>query len=373
MKVAIVHDYLTQYGGAERVLQVLCELFPKAPIYTLIYNEKATGGVFKGKEIITSFLQKVPGSKRFFRSLPFLMPLAIEQFDLSYYDLVISNSTSYAKGIITKPKTIHISYCPTPSRYLWHDTHESVTEFKFPRITRPFIPWFLSYLRIWDLDASQRVDEFIAASKITQNRIKRYYNRESTVIYPSIEIDKFNVSDKPKQYFLMVGRMVPYKRFDLVVDVFSDPKYGMQNEKLLIVGDGPERKKLDAMVRKTNCKNIEFLGLISDQRLPEYYTNAKALIFPQEEDFGIVALESMACGRPVIAYKAGGALETIINGKTGIFFDEQNPESLSRALSDFKDKSFNPQEIRQHATNWDKKIFKDKIIDFIKSKTDIQI
>lgn len=361
MKIALVHDYFTQYGGAERVLEIFCELFPRAPIYTLLYNERATGGAFKNKEIITSFLQKIPFSSKLFRSLPLLMPFAIERFDLSYFDVVISNSTSFSKGIITKPDTLHISYCPTPPRYLWHDTHESISEFRFPKIIKPLIPFFTSYLRIWDLQSSSRVDEFISVSKFIQQRIKKYYDRESVVIYPPIDTGKFSISKEIGDYFLLVGRMVPYKRFDLAIEAFKT--LGLR---LLIIGNGPEYKNLKSRIK--GHKSIKFLGLVSDRELPSYYSKAKALIFPQEEDFGLVPLEAMASGRPVIAYKAGGALESVVGGMTGIFFEKQSVDSLVEAVKKFNEKQFDPQKIREHALKWDKEVFKENIMNFLDSK-----
>ncbi|MBI2626679.1 MAG: glycosyltransferase [Parcubacteria group bacterium] len=363
MRIAIVHDYLTQFGGAERVLMALSEIFPEAPIFTLLYNEHLTGHVFKDKQIHTSFLQKLPWSHKIFRFLPWLMPLAIEQFDLASFDVVISISTSYAKGILTKPYTRHISYCSTPPRYLWHETHESLDEFAVPDFVKPFIPMILSYLRVWDFDASSRVDDFIANSENVKQRIKKYYNRDSFVIHPPVEAEKFVLSSEPREYFLMVGRMVPYKRFDIVVQAFQAPSFKLQDSKLLIIGDGPERQYLKRLA--SGSRNIHFLGLVSDSKLPQYYARAKAVIFPQEEDFGIVPLEAMASGTPVIAYRAGGVLETVIEDKTGLFFDDQTPESLKNAIIKFESMKFDPEQIRLHALKWDKSIFQTKIKKYI--------
>lgn len=352
MKTALVHDYLTQLGGGEKVLSVLCEMFPEAPIYTLIYSEKATDGVFRDKKIHTSFLQKIPGAKRFFRGLIWLMPLAVEQFDFSDFDLVISVSHSYGKGVITRPGTKHVSYCLTPTRYLWHDPGLPLSF-----ITNPV----LTYLRIWDYQASKRPDHFIADSKNVRERIKKYYNRDSEVIYPPVETDRFQISDGPKDYFLIVGRLVPYKRFDLAIEAFSR----LPEEKLFVVGDGPERKKLEAKCRKLGAGNINFFGNVPDPELMGYYACCKALLYPQEEDFGIIPVEAMASGRPVIAYRRGGVLETVIEGETGLFFNEQNTESLIEAVKNFDEGRFDSERIRRHAEKFDKKIFKDKILGFI--------
>lgn len=364
MRIALVHDYLTQFGGGERVLGVLCEMFPEAPIFTLIYDEKATGGAFKDRKIFTSFLQKIPGSKRHFRTFAWLMPLAIEQFDLSDYEIVISVSHSFSKGVITKPNTRHICYCLTPTRYLWHDSRGSFNKFKefnFPTIFKPFSRLLLTYLRVWDFQASQRVDYFIADSENVRRRIKKYYSRDSEVIYPPVETGRFYISDKPKDYFLMVGRLVPYKRFDIAVEAFSK----FPNEKLLIIGDGPEFEKLKARSQELKADNVEFLGRVSDSELPKYYASCKALIFPQEEDFGIVPLEAMASGRPIIAYRVGGAMETVIEGETGLFFDEQTPDSLVSAIRNLREYKFNPEKIHQYAQSFNKEIFKSEIRKFL--------
>lgn len=357
MRIALVHDYLTQFGGGERVLSALCELFPEAPVYTLIYDEKATNGVFKNRKIHTSFLQKIPGSKKYFRGLIWLMPLAVEQFDLSDFDTVISVSHSYGKGIITKPTTKHVCYCLTPTRYLWHDSNRHL-------VFKPVLQLILTYLRSWDFQAAQRPDYFIACSENVRQRIKKYYNRDSKVIYPPVEIKNSNYNARAlilEDYFLMVGRLVPYKRFDIAVEAFSR----LPDEKLVIIGDGPEYKKLKVKSEKFKVKNIKFLGRVPESELPKYYANCKALIFPQEEDFGIVPLEAFASGRPVIAYRGGGALETIKEGETGLFFNEQMPESLLNVLRSFNEKKFNSQKVREQALKFDKEIFKKKFTELL--------
>ncbi len=373
MKVALVHDYLNQYGGAERVLQAFCEIFPDAPIYTLVYDAKLTGYAFYGRNVKTSFLQKVPLAASQHRYFPIFMPYAIEQFDLSDYDLVISDSGSYAKGVITKPSALHISYCHTPHRYVWDNSHRLIEEFGYPGFVKIFGPMFTTYVRLWDEQAAGRVDAFIANSEFVQRRIKKYYHRDSQVIYPPVDCDKFYVADQPKagrpraDYFLMVGRLVPYKKFGLAVRAFN--KIGL---KLKIIGDGPERKNLQKIAHSTSSgrANIEFLDLISEQRLPEYYADAQALIFPQEEDFGVVAVESMASGSPVIAYRAGGALEIIKEGEDGIFFNEQTEESLIAAVQKFQTMEFDPQLIREHAKRFDEGRFKVEIKNFVAQNYD---
>ncbi|MEK7452911.1 MAG: glycosyltransferase [Patescibacteria group bacterium] len=358
MRVALVHDYLTQYGGAERVLEVFCEIYPDAPIYTLIYDEKLVQEKFPGRKIYPSFLQKVPFAKKRHRSFLVLMPLAIEQFDFSKYDLVISDTASYAKGVITLPSTRHICYCHTSTRYAWDDSHKYIRDFPFPGFIKKFIPYFMTYIRTWDFQASQRPDFYLANSNFVAQRILKYYKQEAQVAHPPVDIFKFYPSENKgnESYFLMVGRLLSYKRFDLAISAFS--KIGLP---LKVIGDGPERKKLERIAGD----NIEFLGALNDEDLKGYYQKAKALIFPQEEDFGIVPLEAMACGRPVIAYKKGGAKETVLDYQTGIFFNNQTEDDLIDALKRFDNLNFDSKFIRCHAEKFSKDIFKEKIKKFI--------
>lgn len=358
------------------MLQVLCALYPRAPIYTLLYDRDLTGGVFDGHVIKTSFLQNLPFTKKHHRIFPLLMPLAIEQFDFSDYDLVISISASFAKGIITKPGTKHVCYCLTPPRFLWDNSQKFVEEFGYSKFVKKIIPPLITYLRIWDREASLRVNEFWSISDFIKSRVKKYYSKDSKVIYPPVNVSKFHVSEDIGDghkghhhkgdcsttfgccsasrgcYFLMAGRLVSYKRFDLAIKVFN-----ANGLPLKIIGTGPEYNKL----KKIAGKNIEFLGLVSDEKLADLYSKARACIFPQEEDFGIVPLESMASGRPVIAYRAGGATETVVENKTGIFFDEQTPESLQVALERFNELDFKPEDCRKQAERFDVGIFKDNI------------
>lgn len=337
------------------MLRVLCAIFPDAPIYTLFYDKDATGDIFGGREIRTSFLQKIPFIKKYHRGFPLLMPLAIEQFDFSSFDVVISVSASFAKGIITKPNTKHICFCLTPPRFLWDDSHKFVEELNYPKPVKNILPPFISYLRVWDKEASYRVDEFWAISEFIRERIKKYYSRDSAVVYPPVDVSKFYSSDNVGNYFLMAGRLVAYKRFDLGIKAFN--KLGFP---LKIVGVGPELKKLRSLASGTS--GIEFLGQVSDDRLASLYSKAQALIFPQEEDFGIVPLEAMASGRPVIALRSGGALETVVEGKTGLFFDEQTVGALVQAVKNFDSSKFNSVVCRKQAEKFDVEIFKQKIL-----------
>lgn len=359
-KVAIVCDWLTARGGAERVILAISDMFPQAPIYTGIFDKKKFPE-FSERTVIPSFLQNMPLAKRkHFAYLP-LMPYAFEQFDLSDFDIVISSSHSCAKGVITKPKTLHICYCHTPMRYAWESCHEYFDQYGIPPLLAGRAKKMLSDLRLWDRLASDRVDFFIANSGHVKERIKKFYRRDSTVIYPPVETDFFTPSKKksPSAYFLGVGRLTPYKRFDLLIDVFNDLKLP-----LLIVGTGKEKKNLE----KKAGRFITFLGEIPDEALRETYRNARGLVFPQDEDFGITPLEAMSCGTPVIAFAAGGALETVIPGKTGLFFTEQTPESLKKSILEFEALKWNSENISHHSEQFGRSKFETSFKQFLEEK-----
>lgn len=356
MRVALVHDYLNQYGGAERVLEAFCEIWPEAPIYTLVYSEEQTGRAFAGRKVRTSFLQQLPLVQRYHRPFLMLMPLAIERLDLSSYDLIVSDTASFAKGVITRPDALHVCYCHTPTRYVWDDGHKYVSEFGYSDIIKSIVPLFLNYLRVWDEAAASRPDQYIANSHFVAQRIKKYYQMEAPVIYPPVKTQQFYISPEAKDYFLIVSRFLSYKKIDLAIEAFN--RLGLP---LKIVGDGREASKL----KKMAGPNIEFLGLVGEKKLKDVYAHCRAFIFPQEEDFGISPVEAMSCGRPVIAFRSGGALEMIKEGETGIFFDEQTPENLIEAVKGFNPKYFDPEKIQLHARQFDKEIFKDKIRDFV--------
>jgi len=359
MRIALVHDYLVQYGGAERVLECFTELFPDAPIYTLVYSPELMHGVFADKDIRTSFIQKLPFAKNRHRIFPQLMPVAIEQFDFSKYDIVLSDSSSYAKGIITGPETLHICYMHTPMRYAWDDCQKYTKDFYFPNIVKKLVPFAMNYIRIWDRVSVERVDRLISNSNFVAKRIRKYYKKESTVIHPPVSVNSFSASKEKGDYFLMVGRLIAYKRFDIAIKAFN--KLGF---KLKIIGRGPEMKRLEKMAGP----NIEFLGRVPDDELGGYYSKCKAFIFPQEEDFGIVAIEAMASGRPIIAYRGGDIPEHIEEGKSGIFFDSQTPEALSEAVMEFNDYDFDPEYIRSNVLKFDREIFKDNIRRYIEKE-----
>ncbi len=362
MRIALVHDYLIQFGGAERVLKCFTEIFPDAHIYTLIYDEELTHGFFKNKNIHTSFLQKFPFSRRKHQAFPLLMLLAIEQFDFSAYDVVLSDSASYAKGIITGSDTLHISYIHTPTRYIWDDCQKYVRDSRFPFWIKKLIPLALNYLRLWDRSAAERPDMIIANSRFVARRIKKYYDRDSVVVHPPVDTKKFYIEPKSSargNYFLMVGRLIPYKRYDIVIEAFNRLGWPLK-----IIGRGTEMKNL----RQRAKANIEFLGRVKDEDLPRYYAQCRAFIFPQEEDFGIVAIEAMASGRPVIAYRGGDIPEHLEEGKTGMFFNEQTSEALEMVLRKFREEDYDPDYIRACSLKFDKEIFKRKIKEIVERK-----
>lgn len=349
MRVAIVHDYLTQFGGAERILKVLMDLFPSAPVYTLVHDPKVTVGFLDTRRIRTSFLQRVPFARSKHRLFPLVMPLAVEQFDLSAYDLVISASHSFGKGVITQPETLHVSYCFTPLRYAWDDSHRYVREFGVPAFARLLLPLALTSVRVWDAHAADRVDHFLAISHFVAERIRKYYRREATIVYPPVETDTFQPSKVVGDRFLVVSRLLQYKRIDLAIAACNELRVPLD-----VVGTGPEEERLRALAGPT----IRFLGFQPDAVTARLYARAKAFLFPQEEDFGITPLEAAAAGRPVVAYRGGGALETVREGETGIFFDEQTVESLAAGMERVQEGRWDAERIRAHALTFDVREFR---------------
>lgn len=355
LRVALVHDYLTQYGGAERVLEELALLFPDAPIFTLLYDEEATGRAFAGRTIHTSFLQRLPFASSWYRLLPIVMPLAIERFDLSAYDVVISSSSSFAKGVITREDAIHICYCHTPTRFAWLDYKKIAGVSLYPKWLAPFVPLVLPYIRLWDRLASRRVDVYVCNSRYIRDKIYKYYRVGARLVYPPVHTKRFTIGQAGER-FLLVGRMLPYKRFDIVIEAFN--KTGLP---LTVVGSGPEYERLHRMAKG----DIRFLGNVSDERLAAFYASSRALLFPQEEDFGISALESMAAGVPLIAYQAGGALEYVREGENGVFFSEQTSASLNEAIERFERMSFNPEAVRASVLRFDRTCFAKQMMELV--------
>lgn len=351
-----MHDYLVQDGGAERVLAALQDLFPQAPTFVLLHDPKQAHPQFRGRKIQTSFLDYWFGAHRFYQwTLP-LMPMAIEHFDFTGFDLVISSSSSFAKGIIVPPGTTHVCYCHTPTRFLWQDRIGYLNDLPQPKILRAALPHLLHRLRTWDRLAAERPDIFITNSATSQGRIKRYYRRDSTVIYPPVDIERITPSFSSQDYWLAGGRLVSYKRFDLIVRAFKK-----LNIPLKIFGVGPEMKKL----RRLAGKNIEFVGKVSDEVKIKLYQNAIAFLHPQIEDFGITAVEAMAAGKPVVTYGFGGGAETVIPGVTGEYLETQSWESIGDAVIRFDPTKYDTKKIRAHAESFSEKRFRDELMDFL--------
>ncbi|MCL5795459.1 MAG: glycosyltransferase [Patescibacteria group bacterium] len=354
MKIALVHEFLTQYGGAERVLDAFLEIWPKATIHTLIYDKAKMGKYYDQYKIKTSFLQKFPAPPpaRYKWWLP-LYPKAIESFDFSDYDLVFSDSSAFAKGVITKKPTKHICYMHTPTRYLWSVTKEYLRDAPIPSIVRPIMPPVINLLKKWDFKAAQRPEYLIANSKNVAERIKKFYHRSANeIIFPPVDTKKFTIKNIPRDYWLVVGRQEPYKCTDLAIAAANKLKF-----KLVVAGSGTKIEKFTKIAGPT----VKFVGRVSDEKLAELYTGSIGLIFPPEEDAGITPLEAMASGRPVMAYNAGGARETVIPGLSGEFFDQQTVASLVAKIAKFDYNKYDPIKIRNHALSFDKEIFKDKI------------
>ena len=358
MKVAYVHDWLITRAGAEKVLEHMIETIKADAIFTLFYKrENFKNSPISQFKVIPSPLNGLPFSHKYYRSLLPIMPLAIEWFDLRNYDLVISSSHSVAKNVLTFPHQVHICYCHTPMRYAWDLTHEYLKS--LPPFLRMFAHNTLSKIRVWDFTSSSRVDAFIANSKTVASRIKRYYNRDAVVIYPPVEVERFKVGNG-ENYFITVSRLVPYKKVDVIVSAFNGLAL-----KLLVVGDGPEMKR----IKKLAGKNVEILGWVEDKTLVELLSKARAFVYCAYEDFGISPVEAMASGLPVIAYGYGGVSETVLDGKTGIFFYEQNPNAVKEAVLNFlriEDK-FDRKRIREHSLNFSAKVFKESFLKIVRS------
>jgi glycosyltransferase involved in cell wall biosynthesis len=360
LKTAIVHDWLITMGGAEKTLQSIWQLYP-SPIYTLIKDQKGLAKTFfSDKKIHTSFLQKFPCASKHYRNyLPFF-PLAVEQFDLTDFEVIISSSHTVAKGIMARPHQLHICYCHTPMRYAWDLYHHYIEELK--GLKKRVAPFILHYLRNWDAASVPRVDHFIANSHYISQRIKKNYNRESTVIHPPVAIDLIPFREHKEEFYLTVSRLVPYKKIDLIVESFGH----MPEKKLVVIGDGPELLKIKSKAKK----NIEVLGYQSDAIVRDYLSKAKAFVFAALEDFGIAPVEAQAAGTPVIAFGKGGALETVVENITGTFFFDQTPESLIEAIEKFESHRdrFEPLMIKQHAEKFSAHRFRREFKQFVDQK-----
>jgi glycosyltransferase involved in cell wall biosynthesis len=354
-RVAIVQSWLNQYGGAERILEQLHDLFPEAPIYTSMFEPRVLPEAYQSWDIRTSFLQHVPLSRTKHQLMLFLYPLAFESFDLAAYDLVLSLSSGFSHGARAGPGGRHVCYCLTPARFLW--TFDRYVRLEgVGRATRLALGATVPLLRRWDYRAAQRVNRFVGISKVVQERIRRFYGRPSEIIYPSIAVDSFQPSDEVDDYFLTASRLIPYKRIDLAIEACNRLKLPLK-----VVGDGRSRAALERLAGPT----IEFLGKVDDPTLRRLYARCRAFIFPGEEDFGITPVEAMAAGRPVIAYAAGGALDSIAEGVTGRFFHEQSAAALAAAVAASRCDRYDPGAIRRHAEGFGRDVFLTQMREFI--------
>ena len=354
MKIAIVHDFLMQMGGAEKVVEVLHEMYPDAPIYTSLYDPKAMPPQYRDWDIRTSFMQKLVGQKTH-RAALLLYPMAFESFDFSDYDVVISSSSAFAKGIITQPRTAHICYKHAPMRYAWM-TDTYMNKEKTGRFARSLLVPGIHYLRMWDLLSASRVDHYVANSSVVARRIRKFYGRDCDLVYPPVDISRFDIAPEVGDYCIIVSRFAPYKRIDLAVEAFTRMK-----KPLKVIGAGRQMKELQA--KAGSC--VEFLGRLSDKETSRLMAGARAYIMPGEEDFGIAPVEANACGRPVIAYAAGGALDTQIDGETGVLFHQQTVDSLCEAVQRMEQISWNPQRIRANAQRFATEVFREQMAKLI--------
>ncbi|MDB5016993.1 MAG: pimB 2 [Mucilaginibacter sp.] len=369
MKVALIHDWFTVIGGSENVFTEIASLYPDADIYALVAQDETIVklGLDKHK-VFTSFIQNLPFAKTKYRNYLPLFPLAIEQFNLSSYDLIISSSHAVAKGVLTNSGQVHVCYCHSPMRYAWDLYHQYIRDLGLSKgIKGYFVKAVLHRMRQWDIIASNRVDYFISNSNYIGKRIKKIYNRESVTIYPNVATQDFELNESKEDFYFTCSRFVPYKKIDLIVSAFAQ----MQDKKLYVIGDGPDFKK----IKKMATPNIILLGYQPFEVLKHYLSKAKAFVFAAEEDFGILPVEAQACGTPVIAFGKGGATETVINNKTGVYFNEQTVPSLVQAINYFENNSemFIPVEIKKQASLFSSQRFKKELSDYLSTIIDRSI
>ena len=356
-RIALVHDYFVQMGGAERVAEAMHESFPLAPMYTTVALPQNLPHRLRLADIRTSPLQHLPAIERRFRHYFMLYPFAVENFDLSQYDLIFSSSSGYAKGVRRRRNAIHVCYCHTPMRWVWR-YDDYVAREKLGKFARGLLPLMLWPLKKWDLRASQQPNYYIANSRLVADRIKKIYGREAHVIPPPIDVNRFHMSNEIDDYYLVLSRLMPYKRIDLAIEACK-----RMNRRLIVIGDGPDRNRLE----KLGDDRIEFLGRQPDKIVNYYAARCRALLFPGEEDFGMAPLEANAAGRPVIAYRAGGAVETVQEDVTGVFFDRPNSVSLGEAIEKFEGLRFDQYTLRRHAEKFDRTVFSFRVLQFLGS------
>ncbi len=355
--IAVFHDNFAQMGGAEKVAEEIYDLLPGASLHSTVSVPEVLSRGLQQAKIKTSWMQHLPGLRRHFRHYFLFYPFAVESVDLSSYDLIVSSCFGYAKGIRKRKDAIHVCYCHTPMRWVWRYADYSERA-GFGPLSRRLLPLLLSALKRWDLRAARQPDYFIANSQAVAKRIKTFYGRESVVIPPPIDVNRFQPDPEQEDYYLVLSRLVPYKRIDLAVEACT-----RLNRKLFVVGDGPDRSRLE----KTAGPSIQFLGRQSDEAVGRYAARCRALLFPGEEDFGMTPLEVNAAGRPVIAFRAGGALETVVEGRTGVFFDRPKVESLMTAMEEFESYKWNAQELRAHASRFDRSVFAKRLLDYLQT------
>jgi len=365
LKVALVHDWYTGIGGGEKVSREIIGLFPQADVFSLVdfFDDENRRFILHGKRPKTSFIQRFPFAKKKYRNYIHFFPYAIEQFDLTGYDVVISSSSAVAKGVLTSCNQLHICYCHSPMRYAWDLYYQYTSEKKLHSGLKAWVfKYVMHHIRIWDYVSSHRIDHFVANSNHISRRIGKVYNRTSDVIYPPVDIESFDLSEKKDDYYLTVSRLVHYKRVDLIVEAFRE----MPDKQLIIIGEGPEFSRL----KKMATKNIRLLGYKRLDEMKTYLQKAKAFVFAAEEDFGITPVEAQSCGTPVIAYGKGGILETVLEGKTGLFFKEQVAASIRESILRFEREQlqYTPAQIREHARQFDKSKFHTHFKSFVLDK-----
>ncbi|MFB9078107.1 glycosyltransferase [Flavobacterium procerum] len=363
MKKALISDWYYVNGGAEKVIHSINTIWNDFDHFALIdfLNEEDRNFILNGKKAKTSFIQKLPTVKKNHRKFLQLFPIAIEQFDLRDYDLIISSSSAVAKGIRTNKNQLHICYCHSPMRYAWDLKEQYLKDAGLDKGLKGFYAKsVLNKIKKWDLSNSENVDFFIANSNHIAKRIKKTYNKEATVIYPPVDVDFFSLEDVKEDYYFTASRMVSYKKIQLIIEAFNE----LPDKKLVVAGEGPESEKL----QKGAKSNIEFVGFVDNEKLKNLMQKAKAFVFAAEEDFGIIPVEAQACGTPVIALAKGGTLETVIENKTGVFFKEQTAEKIKEAILDFETRDFDPSKIREHAVLFSKQRFEKEIKEFVEEK-----
>lgn len=364
MKKALIHDWFSTYAGAEKCVESFTNIWNDFEIYSLIdfLSDADRDKILKGKRAHTSFIQKLPFAKDKYRNYLPLFPLAIEQFDLSGYDVVLSSSHAVAKGVLTHSNQLHIAYVHTPIRYAWDLYHQYLRESGLDRGLKGVLAkYFLHKIRLWDASTANRVDHYVANSRYIARRIKKTYGKPSDVIYPPVDVDKFTLREAKEEFYLTASRMVPYKKVDLIVEAFSQT-----DKKLLVIGDGPDMAK----IKSKASKNVELLGFASDEKMADLMGRAKAFVFAAEEDFGITPVEAQACGTPVICFGRGGARETVRDGESGLYFMEQNTKELLAAVAKFEQNydKFEPVKIRENSLKFSRARFETEIKSYVEKK-----